>query len=578
MMRVRYLAAVTWDSAARDRIVRGVATLTPFKLIFERGPLLLFASSPGLAIGADGILIGTVFSRSSADLGAEEPVGRELLQFGNHLLIDEYWGGYLAWRVSPDLERVSVVRAPLGDLPCYWWHSNDVTLLGSDIAAMVAAGMARPTLDASALARHISAEDLRLSQTCLSDVRELQGGERLDVGLDGVSREVLWSPWWFAMPHAQISDSRSSATCVRDAVRHAVACQASQFSSVLLKLSGGLDSSIVAACLAHSGTPFTCLNLVTEQPAGDERDYARIVATCLGAPLIERFRSLDHVDLTRSAASRLPRPTSRAFTQASAAPAREIAREMGTAAMFDGGGGDNVFCSLQSARPVADCLLRAEARSSLLGTACSIAELAEVNLFAVAVRSLLILLRRSTTYRLGRDTRFLSDAASREVPGAACHPWLDPPAEILPGKVAHVALAAAAQSVVEGPDVEDDISTYSPLISQPVVETCLRVPSWHWFGEGLNRYAARRAFAPDLPATTIGRRSKAGPDCFVADLYGANRDTIRDQLLGGVLDTLRLLDRDAIEAALADEAPVQGHDFLRIMHLADVEAWARAWI
>ncbi|MGK4422636.1 asparagine synthase-related protein, partial [Klebsiella pneumoniae] len=74
---------------------------------------------------------------------------------------------------------------------------------------------------------------------------------------------------------------------------------------------------------------------------------------------------------------------------------------------------------------------------------------------------------------------------------------------------------AFAQSYVEGHDPQDLLPTVSPLLSQPLVETCLGVPSWLWFEGGRNRVVARRAFAGDLPADVIWRRSKGTPDSFV---------------------------------------------------------------
>jgi asparagine synthase (glutamine-hydrolysing) len=131
--------------------------------------------------------------------------------------------------------------------------------------------------------------------------------------------------------------------------------------------------------------------------------------------------------------------------------------------------------------------------------------------------------------------------------------------------------------VVEGTDVEDGIPLCSPLISQPLVEACLRVPSWLWFEDGHNRFVARSAFRDQLPVDVLDRDSKGAPDCFVADLYDANRSKIRELLLGGLLRREKLLDDKAVDAALDNQAPVEGHGFLRLMRLVDAETWARSW-
>ena len=134
-----------------------------------------------------------------------------------------------------------------------------------------------------------------------------------------------------------------------------------------------------------------------------------------------------------------------------------------------------------------------------------------------------------------------------------------------------------AQSVAEGYDVEAAVPTFSPLISQPLVEACLQVPSWLWFDSARNRAIARRAFVGRLPDATLQRRSKGAPDCFIAELFEANRPKIRTLLQGGLLRELGLIDVDKLTLALDDNIPVRGHDFLRIMQLVDAEAWARCW-
>lgn len=576
-MRPRYLAAIAADPRLRAEVAERLASFPPLQLSFERGPLLLFASGVAQPVGRDGMLIGHLFGRGSGPLVVDDQLQQDVMRSAGQCLIEHGWGGYVALIVSDKLGPVSIVRSPLGDLPCYWWQSKGLFLAASDISALRAAGMVRPSIDAHALSRHMGVEDLRRPETCLHGIRELQGGHRLTVRGARVDTQTLWSPWSFTAADKEIADPCQAMNEVRRASLHAVACQARPFRSVLLKLSGGLDSSIVAACLAQTDIRVTCLNLVTEHPAGDERDYARAVAQHLDMPLAERLRALADVNVERSAAARLPRPSARSFTQASGALARELATEADAGAVFDGGGGDNVFCSLQSARPVADCLRRRTGRSFFWPTAISIASLAEVSLWPVVRRALAISLRRTSPYRWSIDTRFMSREAVRVAASDVTHEWLLCPGGTLPGKAAHVALVAAAQSVVEGSDVEDDLPEYSPLISQPVVECCLRVPSWLWFGNGENRFAARRAFGADLPQSVVRRRSKGAPDCFVVDVYEANRAKIRGLLLGGVLDREGLLDRRSIETTLHDEAPVQGHDFLRIMHLVDAEAWTRSW-
>jgi asparagine synthase (glutamine-hydrolysing) len=117
----------------------------------------------------------------------------------------------------------------------------------------------------------------------------------------------------------------------------------------------------------------------------------------------------------------------------------------------------------------------------------------------------------------------------------------------------------------------------TPLLGQPLVETCLAVPSWRWFSGSSNRGLARRAFSGDLPEAIAWRRSKGTPDSFVAEIYERHREVFRDHLLGGVLAGAHLIDAVAVEQAFSRAGVLAPKEYLRLIRLAEVELWARGW-
>ena len=127
--------------------------------------------------------------------------------------------------------------------------------------------------------------------------------------------------------------------------------------------------------------------------------------------------------------------------------------------------------------------------------------------------------------------------------------------------------------MVESFDPSSELPLVSPLITQPVIETCIRIPSWWWYERGFNRAVARNAFTEFLPAAITERRSKGGLDSFIAELFQHHRASIAASLLDGVLVERGLLNRAAVAAALSEQGPVQSIDFMRIMRLVDVEVW-----
>ena len=132
------------------------------------------------------------------------------------------------------------------------------------------------------------------------------------------------------------------------------------------------------------------------------------------------------------------------------------------------------------------------------------------------------------------------------------------------------------QNHLEGFGRLHDAPIISPLISQPVVETCMAIPTWLWCAGGINRSVARAAFADRLPPMVSGRRTKGAFDAYCARVFDANRGAVREMLLNGALARQHLIDTRQIAAALSP-ATLSRTDMLRLLDLVDVEAWIDAW-
>lgn len=580
----RFIALIAKDLAAR--------------LAWEQASAEIFAGSPGfekhnagnrlalvcetgavLPVGAEGFVIGTLFGRgrTAAPQAIDAETARSIITSRGDWLIRAHWGAYIAMLAARESDGIEVIRAPLGDLSCYTFLTPFGRFVGSDVEILSRFAGFVPQIDWPQLALHLAAPDLCRRRTCLVGLDELSGGERVIDGAGRTAYDVCWTPWNFAGADRRFNDPIEAASRVRDAVATAVASQASPHDKVLLRLSGGLDSSIVAAALARSGRPFVTHTLVTKDRAGDEQAHAKSVADHFGVTLIARARDLNLVDVTASAARGLPRPSARAFVQASSRIARDVADRCGASVVFDGGGGDNVFASLQSTAPVADCLHTHGGAGYFWKTAHSIGIGANVSTFKVARAALVRFWTRGPAFHWPVDLALLSSDACDMATGAADHPWLVPPADALAGSAAHIALLAAAQSVVQSRDPCATVADVSPLISQPVAEACLRVPSWFWTRDGHNRVIARDAFRGDLPRRIINRRDKGVPDSFMVELIDANFEPIRAMLLDGELARHGIIDRGAIKAALTPSAIAKGFGYIRVMQLVDVEAWVRSW-
>lgn len=569
-------------SGEPPRLRQFLATLIPrrqapprLNRIFDSADLVVFTSpeTPHIHLEEErGILVGRLYrgddrSERIATLTLSE--SRHAAWSGGKSLLSGTWGSYAAF--LRDEGAVTVLRDPSAALPVYHCETGALQAYFSHIEVARALGLGEREVDEEFLRQWLTYPFLRTHRTGLIGVRELVPGTARKT-LDGHSTiTTAWTPWPASAPQSRILDFDEAARRLRATISDTVAQQLRDLPPPILELSGGLDSSIVAAALAAASLPFRAATFVTRMPDGDERDYARIVAAALGAPLAELHEDELPLDLDpppepalRPMLSPVLQPLNRAFG--------DHARESGLDSFITGAGGDNLFCYLTTAAPILDAARDLGLRRAF-STLRDVAELGECTIWTAgsyALRKQLGLARRP---KWKRDDRFLNVEAVAAAPDE--HPWLDPPADARPGKIEHVVSLVRVHHFLE-PEYQSGEAILHPLLNQPLMELCLAIPTWMWLRGGRNRAVARAAFADLLPEEVLLRRTKGRLESMCARAYEANRDRIAALLLDGKLAGRNFLNLNALESYLRAAGPPRDVDYFRVFDLVSLELWLRS--
>lgn len=577
MKRARYFA-LFGPGNILQMSVADLADSTGLRPIIIRPNFLLFSDQPATIFTWPSravVLLGWLYRRDGGN--SFDPSDLEdILTTDGAILLEKYWGSYVAIFHNEERDQTTVVRDPSGGMPCYHMKSLGITTFGSDMALFRHAGILGHVIDDEQLGHHLHFPNLRTNRTCLAELNEIPAGFQLAIQHGKSRLEQWWKPWIYACRQTYYSDPVEATSDLRATIFSTIGAWASRFQNLVVGLSGGLDSSIVAAATVQAGAKVTGLTLVTDESAGDERYYAREIANFLDIPLEEVFFNIDDTDLELSHAAHLPRPLARSFAQSGDQAYCAVAHAVDAKAFFNGSGGDNVFCFQQSVLPIADRLLFEGVGRGTLITAAEIADMAETNIIRCATLALRRAWLRSPQYRWKSKADLLNPDFVNHSRAQFSHPWLEVPAGELPGKAAHIAYLIQIQNHLEGFRRETVLPMVNPLMSQPIVETCLRIPSWFFCMGGENRSIARKAFESHLPGSILHRRTKGGPDGFLQRLVERNRSKIRDMLLGGHLAAVNLIDRSSVEAAIKLEGHRNNAMHFRILELVDVEAWVTA--
>jgi asparagine synthase (glutamine-hydrolysing) len=541
------------------------------------------------------VLLGSLFHRNHdcSDEGAAAPFtadhrqSEQILASRGRWLIDHVWGNYVAVLRDPVSRRSWAVKDPCGNLPCLRASFGGVQIVFGHLADLVATGLFEFTINPRYLRNRMLHGGV-LDHDALNEVERVYRGEcaELSDGPRPRNRVFHWHPLSFARSSEIIEDAAAAAQAMRATVRSSVRTLCSGHQSVLHRLSGGLDSSIIAACLAAvpDGPDLCCYTYYAPGGRSDERPWARLAAGCHGLKHEEYPITPDDIPLPAILdAPPLVEPIQIMGYLHRSTLEQRISREHEATAVFCGDGGDSGFCGDTFAYAVSEYLRRHGIGMQAFRLAAKVAAITEEASWTVMLKSL-----RRWRHGAGMEhqrkmmlpaSRLLSEElrASYSSVTTFPHPWLShlhPVPWALVRRLGEMLSSPEFYNVAAGIGAPEVIA---PLYSQPAMELFLRIPVDVHFHGGRERGLARRAFAPEVPKEILRRHWKDRAPGFLDRLVQRHRKFLRELLLDGVLVEERLLNRAAVEEALCERisssAVFPGE---LLLHL-DVEIWARQW-
>ena len=502
-------------------------------------------------------------------------------------LIDKYWGKYVAIYRNPNCTSISIVRDPSGLLPCYVIRSGGLAIIFSYIADVLRVMKLQLSSDDRFLISHIMLPRIQKTVSGLSDVREVLPGECVTIGTQGIQSSFHWNP--FDVSESEPLTNRSCAVAeLRSSIEFAIEEMIGPHGK-LLQCLGGLDSSIVLSCIRHNCMTATidAVSCFTDSQGGDERRFGRAVTSANEVELIERRLDANSVDLRRvSNFAPSVAPMGVFDCTAPAGQLYELAHSRSASALVYGVGGDNVFFQTPS---ILSALDYARNPADLSKLAQVVVEASRYGRQSIP-RVLRAMLRErmhpasnfSSIYGLIAPSArwpFLAKDIVRAGPDlSVLHPQLQPRRETPKGKYLHI--ISTAFMAPEYYDAWSDgysIERIFPLLSQPVVETCLRIPTWNFVARGVDRGLARLAFSDILPSEVVRRTSKSNPSELYDEIFLRNVDWLREVLLDGHLAKRGLIDRKAIESALSEVHPLPRGIAPVLLEFYSWEMWLSHW-
>lgn len=536
-----------------------------------------------------GIVLGKVFTRESTvdcNPGEEVRFGEresEKVQFSNgRHLIEHYWGRYVAIVKREHGAEVRIVRDPTGAVPCFITSFRNIDVVCSHLDDCAKLGLVSCSINWDHVAGYLWFDHMVTAHTGLEHVRQVQAGECVSVGADFTNAAYYWDP--HEVHTSRTVESRHQAMQeLRGVVKYCTNAWASCYSRILHQLSGGLDSAVVLSCLSRAyGSPdIVCENHFTPDAAGDERTLARQAAQFADVELIEipiqsSDRSLEHMFEPGKVAT----PSLMAFVPDTQSIREQLIKSRGVQAVFSGQGGDHLFQRARTRQIAAEYARRHGLRKEILGVISDTSRFTRKPVWSVmaAVLGSGVLRRQVDPYGNLKPSPLLSDAARDATDLLQVrHPWVDAARHLPACKRQQIFNIIDTQIFYRVLDRHADI--VHPLISQPIIELCLQIPSYVLTYGGIDRALVRQAFEDTVAPAIIARTTKGATTGYFNRLLVRNLPALREYLLSGVLVAERLLDKQRTEAALSEASVIQRSDLLfPVLTAFRAELWLRSWI
>jgi len=237
-----------------------------------------------------------------------------------------------------------LVRDRLGKKPLFYWHNNGLFLFASEIKALLCHPAVSRDVDWEAFHHYLAFGYTPGDRSIFAGIRKLPPGH-IAIMRDGV---LTLQRYWTLPSGESWTDERASvhevAARVRHELREAVRLRLESDVPLGVFLSGGIDSSVVVACMREvTGQRIATFSIGFSRaaPSYDELPYARMVAQRFETDHTEEILEPKVADLLPTIVHHLDEP----FADSSAIPTFVVAQATArhVKVVLSGIGGDETF-------------------------------------------------------------------------------------------------------------------------------------------------------------------------------------------------------------------------------------------
>lgn len=529
----------------------------------------------------NGALVGKLFTKDTYEKinHFDVKLTNEILE-KPALINTKYWGRYSGVLYDKVHQKITLVKDPLGLNTMFYTQLADGIIFASDMALIYDCLENKPEINWNYFADYLIGSQFAPVHTPFTGISELAGGMGLHYCLDGKAQtELLWDLQSITSKH--ITDETEFENQLLDTLKACTKAWVAESKSVCVELSGGTDSSAVMILLSEVLRPdqkLIAVNYIdSKEPSSNEIEYAREIADLCNATLyFTDWHGASPLGLVE-ADFRPNRPSTFSLFKQMNQKLQNILDTQQCTTILNGQGGDHVFLAPPPEHSLADYWLQKGVRGSLP----ILQELSGI--YRMPYSSLLWKnIKACARYYTGKE---MAQAGHSESHSKAVvqkqtkqphylHPFTK---KFLQGKKEQIQGLSHAILFAERQQKTPTISYCHPLLSLPVVELALQIPTYQSFKDGYDRIFFRNAVSKIKKPKAMWRRIKGQTTSTMINSLAANANEIEKLLMNGSLIKSGLIDTQWLTDALTQIRHGKVDNAWPIVNFITAQQWLNHW-
>lgn len=533
--------------------------------------------------GDGGILVGKLFERSNnKPFTLQHEIARQCSQ-NPSLLYQHLWGRFVGALYHQITHKLTLVRDPIGLSTLFYSEQPNGVLFSTDMSLLYDILEEKPSLDLSYFAEYIINQNQALPSTPLQEIKELLPGMALTVDAQGKSSQrCMWDISSLKGSYiADIADEHEMEEQLLAALKSSMKAWTHDTDGICVELSGGLDSSATLITLREvlpEDKKIVAVNFIdSKTPSSNENVHAQEVADMCNVPLhLIDWHGIPL--LTELPAGWLPnRPSTFLFSHSSATEFYNFATSQGCYEIANGQGGDHVFLAPPPSNALADYWLD----KGLKGITTPLK-----NISAAHRTSWPSLIYESAQAVAGYYR-------SKHTQTNAPIPFLTPEyantlsqhdfylkrdlAQFYPARAMQIQSLSHAIAYADRDQRSEQTVILHPLLSLPIVELALKIPTYQSFDETYDRIFFRRAAAKMKPSKALWRTIKGQTTGTLSKSCVQEADKITELLLQGTLVRSGIINKTWLQDELIKIRHGKADNMWPLLHLMTSQLWLNQW-